>query len=387
MASKRGNTNPIELKNEERLREKANRGLKRNKSGKKSRQRDWLQDDNVGGFERVMPRDESERRRMVEQNKRNLAETPPIDEADDLSASARSESAGRVVEISRGMCRVEARGQVWLCHLRGALLTKEEGFSNVVAVGDWVDVGWVGEEAIVQQVFSRHNVIARPDPSNPHLRQILVANVDRLLIVAAWRNPNIWYELIDRYLIVAQRAGVEPVICVNKVDLVEDHASMEAELRIYHDLGFRVLYTSTLTGQGISELETVLHTGITTLTGLSGAGKSSLLRSIQPDFDLKTGLVSDDSGQGRHTTTQSNMLPFANGYVIDTPGIREFGLAGLTRSELATFYPDLPHHACRFADCTHQQEPGCAILAGVAQGTVSPTRHKTYCKLWRTLSE
>ena len=385
MANKKGNKNPIELKNEERLRQKANRGLKRSKSDKKPRQRDWLGAEGAGGFERIMPKDETERRRMVEENKVKLAEATSAIEPADLIAP--TQSLGLVVEVSRGMCRVEQDGQVWLCQLRGALLTKEEGFSNVVAVGDWVETKWTGEEAVVQQVLPRRNVIARPDPSNPHLRQILVANVDRLLIVAAWRNPNIWYELLDRYVIVAQRAGVEPIICVNKVDLAEDRTILIEELAVYRQLGFQVLYTSILTGEGVNDLGGMLQEGITALTGLSGAGKSSLLRVIQPDFDLRTGAVNDESGQGRHTTTQSTMLPFANGYVIDTPGIREFGLAGLARHELATFYPDLPHQACRFANCTHQHEPHCAVLEGVAQGTVSPVRHKTYCKLLKTLAE
>lgn len=385
MASKKGNKNPIELKNEERLRRKANRGLKRSKTEKKPRQRDWLGAEDTGGFERIMPKDESERRHMVEQNKVKLSETFSVIEPVDPIPAA--QVSGRVVEVSRGMCRVEQDGQVWLCQLRGALLTKEEGFSNVVAVGDWVTMEWLGGDAVVQQILPRRNVIARPDPSNPHLRQMLVVNVDRLLIVMAWRNPNIWYELVDRYVIVAQRANVEPIICVNKVDLAEDRTALMEELAIYRELGFQVLYTSTLTGEGVHDLGLLLQDGITALTGLSGAGKSSLLRMIQPAFDLRTGAVSDESGQGRHTTTQSNMLPFANGYVIDTPGIREFGLAGLARHELAAFYPDLPHDACRFANCTHQHEPGCAVLAGVAQGTVSAVRHKTYCKLWKTLSE
>jgi len=221
-----------------------------------------------------------------------------------------------------------------------------------------------------------------------HLQQVIVANADQLLIVASWREPAVWLELIDRYLIAAERHNLSPVICVNKVDLAKDEAICRAELRPYVDLGYRVLFTSALTGAGVDELRDLLCDKTTVLAGLSGVGKSSLLTAVQPGLKLLTGNVSD-SGQGRHTTTQVTLLKLSlGGFVVDTPGIREFGVSGLEKSELARFYPEIAAMAgeCRFGNCSHIAEPDCAVRAAVRQGRVSAARYHNYQKIYVTLS-
>ncbi len=219
---------------------------------------------------------------------------------------------------------------------------------------------------------------------------MLVANVDQLLIVAAWREPAIWFELLDRYLIVAQRNGLAPLICVNKIDLAEGAVTPQAALRPYVELGLRVIFTSATTGDGIAELRQALRGRTSALAGLSGVGKSSLLAAVQPNLQLRTAEVSGRHHQGRHTTTQVTLHPLADGgYVVDTPGIREFGLSGLRQTDLARFYPEIAALAggCQFANCSHTREPECAVKLAARAGRMAEVRYDSYRKIYRDLPE
>jgi ribosome biogenesis GTPase len=161
-------------------------------------------------------------------------------------------------------------------------------------------------------------------------------------------------------------------------------------LRPYLDLGYRVLFTSALTGKGVDELRSAWRGRTTVLAGMSGVGKSSLLNAVQPGLRLRTGEVSEYSHTGRHTTAQVNLLKLEiGGFVVDTPGIREFGLSGLRRRELVRFYPELAAYGgqCRFSDCSHVHEPGCAVQQAVRQGRASETRYRSYCGIHNTLLE
>ncbi len=376
--------------------QKAKKQLKRNHQPDPARRKNWLPIEpadfdapDFEGFERVMPRDERERRRQV----LALAQTEP--EQDDPSSAATMDTGlpGLVVEVSSGLCRVEAAGQTLLCRLRGSLSAQETGFTNVVAVGDQVLVSADGAGGgVVEQVLPRRTILARPDVFYSHLRQIIVANADQLLIVASWRNPNLWPELVDRYLIAAGRYNLTPIICINKVDLAEAEGSLaecQTIAQLYQQLGYHVILASARTGLGVASLRQILPGRITVLAGLSGVGKSSLLEAVQPGWQLRTGPVSQFSGEGRHTTTQVTMLPLANGgFVADTPGIREFGLSGLSPSPLIQFYPDLAAYAprCRFADCSHRHEPGCAVKMALAAGQLPALRYDNYQKIYESLS-
>lgn len=371
--------------------QKAKKQLKRNHQPDSVRRKNWLaevDDPGFAEFERVMPRGERERRRQVEA----LAQTDL--EQTDASPLVKIETGlrGLVIEVSSGLCRVQTAGQTLLCGLRGSLSAEETGFTNVVAVGDEVLVS--PDEAgggVVEQVLPRRTILARPDVFRSHLRQIIVANADQLLIVAAWRNPALWPELLDRYLITAERYKLIPVICLNKIDLAEAEGSLadcQAIFQIYRSLGYQVILTSARTGLGVDTLRHTLQGRITALAGLSGVGKSSLLAGVQPGWQLRIGALNESSGEGRHTTTQVTLLPLANGgYVADTPGIREFGLSGLSQNELIQFYPDLAAHAhrCRFADCSHRHEPDCAVKAALETGTLAEVRYSNYQKIYESL--
>lgn len=362
---------------------KAKKQVKRNRDVRPPRRQNWLDYEDADGFtrvERVMPRGEHERRRQVAV----MLETP-AEEIPEPVAGTR----GVVMEVSTGLVRVSVNGSTFLCTVRGSLTARETGYTNVVAVGD--DVVITGDDGnqqgVVEQVLPRRNEIARPDPFYSHLRLVLAANVDQLLIVASWRDPHFWPELVDRYVIAAELSGVKPVLCVNKIDLATSMQEVEEAVEPYRALGVQVILTSAATGVGTDELRQALSGSVSVLAGLSGVGKSSLLTAVQPGFRLRVGEVNTDSHQGRHTTTQSTMLPFADGYVIDTPGIRDFGLFGVHQRELIEHYPDLLTHAgeCRFSNCTHRSEPDCAVRGAASRGELSPVRLDSYQKIHDSL--
>ncbi len=384
----------FEKSSRRRLLQKVKKNTKRNRAVRSPRRRDWVREayadegdcDVVPRLERIMPRDERERRRSVEEM---LYAAKP--DGAGLEPEPAAGPQGRVVEVSTGLCRVEIDGQIILCDLRGSLSTSETGYTNVVAVGDQVLISQNGtKRGMVETVLPRRNQIARPDPFYSHLQQTLAANVDQLLVVASWRDPHLWPELIDRYLIAAERSDVAPLLCVNKIDLAESLEEMESTLRPYQALDLPVILTSAERGDGVAALRSLLDGRVTVLAGLSGVGKSTLLSAVEPSFQLRTAAVNEDRHQGRHTTSQAIMLPLGDkSYVIDTPGIREFGLVGLRQCDLIAYYPELAAFAgcCRFSDCSHRHEPNCAVRAAARRGAVSRMRLDNYQKIVGTLPQ
>jgi ribosome biogenesis GTPase len=372
----------------------AHRHVKPNRKSKRPRQKDWqsnLDEDCLPRTERVMRRGEKERRAMVKAQA--LATLEAVDE-DNVEATweqaTASSETGMVVEVSSSLYRVAVNGHVLLCSLRGSLSAEDSGYTNLIAVGDRVTVTeFSGNRGVIDAVLPRLSALARPDPFYTHLKQIVVANADQLLIVASWLEPPIWHELIDRYLIGAERNRLTPVLCVNKVDLAEDRDEVQRSVGPYLALGYRVLFVSALTGEGVAKLRTVMQGKTSVLAGLSGVGKSTLLAAVHPGLDLRTGAVSTHwGGQGQHTTTQVNLFALGDGgYVVDTPGIREFAVAGLLPAELLRFYPEIAEIAaqCRFANCSHTHEPGCAVKAALRQGRLSMTRYHNYRRILETL--
>jgi ribosome biogenesis GTPase len=381
---------------------KVRKQIKRNRKTKRARKKDWLPDSldidalddlDFAHEERVMPLGERERRQTVlsealarirEDEAKNEEQVACSD-----SGAQQRENHGTVIEVSSSMCRVELDGRTLLCSLRGSLSAEDTGYTNVVAVGDTVVVSPNGgEQGIVEQVLPRNSVLSRPDPFYGHLKQAVVANAEQLLIVASWHNPAFWPALVDRYLIAAERSNLAPVLCVNKVDLAEEIDACHAAVAPYRRLGYRVLLTSATAGIGVTELADLLAGQTSILAGLSGVGKSSLLNAVQPGLQLRTREISERLKMGRHTTTQVNLFRLdRGGYVIDTPGIRDFGLAGLLRTDLIDYYADIRDTAgrCRFSDCTHTHEPGCAVQAAVRSGALAETRYQSYLQIYETL--
>ncbi len=326
--------------------------------------------------ERIMSRDTGERRRAVA----SIAFTMPEEAQDEAPEPQFDGRRGQVIEISKGLCRVDLGSRVLLCGLRGSLNAEDTGALHVIAVGDEVIISEDGMGGgTVEQILPRRSELARPDTFYTHLRQVIAANIDQLLIVAAWRNPPIWLEMIDRYLVFAQRSNLPAVICINKCDLIKDETEFVAAIAPYQALGYPVIRASAMTGEGMTALRDLLHNRATVLTGLSGVGKSSLVAAVQPGLELRTQDVNDHSGEGRHTTTQATWLKLGeHGAVVDTPGIREFGLAGMSASELTAYFPEFGAQRCRFRDCQHLNEPGCGVRAAVDAGQIAHSRYHSY---------
>ncbi|MCB8967072.1 MAG: ribosome small subunit-dependent GTPase A [Ardenticatenaceae bacterium] len=342
---------------------------------------------------RIMPRDELERRERVEMLSAQ-AIAADFDEAVwQRLAAATPYALGLVIEVSKGLCRVALDGEIIVCDWRGALIAEQTGYTNIIAVGDRVLVSLQEEgHGFVQEVLPRRSGLGRADPFYGHLRQLLTANVDQVLIVAAWREPHLWLQMVDEYLIGAERNNLTGIVCINKVDLAEEMAEVEALLRPYQAHNHPILYTSTVTGEGLAELTAVLRNKTTVLAGLSGVGKSTLINSIDTNLNLRTARISNmPSREGRHTTTQAVMYPLEhlNGYVIDTPGIKDMGLLGLDAEELLDYYPDIAEFVpeCRFSNCQHEQEPGCAVRDAVENGRIAQWRYDNYIKLYARLAQ
>jgi ribosome biogenesis GTPase len=363
---------------------------------------DWEEWDEIE-FDRYQPilsKDEIERRREIERrvNVDHDLDSGKAVELNQPDSNSSTEQTALVVEAGAGLCRVDLNGEIILCDIRGNVKDAVTRYVNTLAVGDWVLIQKNGNErGVVEAVLPRRSVLARPYSPDAGklidgLEQIVVANVDRLLIVASWREPYIWPALIDRYLIAAQRNQIEAVICIHKIDLMEDPVEFNETIQPYQSLGYQLVLSSTVSGVGIENLRLLLQDSTTVLAGLSGVGKSSILSAVEPDLNLKTGSVSEHglfTGQGRHTTTQASLWKLANGgIVIDTPGIRSFGIAGIAPNELSNWYPEMNALAgkCRFGNCTHTTEPDCAVIAAVKNGSVSELRYKNYNQILEELS-
>ena len=370
---------------------RSKKALRRSGSVKRSRarQKDWTakveQDwDELApeSLERVMPRDDLDRRKQIEQAISASPLTSQADSPAEPGITQETEKTALVTAVTGMSARIENDGIEHPATIRGLLTEIDTGYINPVAVGDRVTVTDDGTGAwAIEGVLQRRTVLARPDPFLAPRQQVVAANVDQILIVSSWREPDLWPELIDRYLIAAGLSEIEPIICVNKADLIEDLSTYETAMRIYVDMGYSVLQTSAITGLGVNELRDILAHKLSVVVGLSGTGKSSLMSAVQPDLEIRIGDVSEAHGQGRHTTTQSALYRLdVGGYVADTPGIREFGLAGLTLGELPLYYPEIDELAseCRFSDCSHLEEPECAVRSAEEDGSISPSRVASY---------
>jgi ribosome biogenesis GTPase len=236
-------------------------------------------------------------------------------------------------------------------------------------------------------VLPRRTKLSRPDPQNPNIERVIVSNVDLVVITVSVKTPPLHPRLIDRYLVAIQRGGATPVICVNKLDLLPEAAERGEELHKltpYEDLGIEITTCSTTTFEGMARLRQVVEAKTCAFVGHSGVGKSSILNALSPELKLETAKLSEGYGRGRHTTTASSLHYLPGGTrLIDTPGIRSFGVWKMEPRELVWYFPEFqePAAECRFNDCSHTHEPDCGIKTAVARGGVSTHRYDTYLRL------
>jgi ribosome biogenesis GTPase / thiamine phosphate phosphatase len=292
---------------------------------------------------------------------------------------------GRVLGVLGLISLVEDEaGDVYQCATRRLLKTLSTDQRHVVAAGDRVLFRPVAstdpKEGLIERVEPRHGCICRAVRGR---QQVLVANVDLLALVVSVAEPRLKPNLIDRLLVAAEKGGVRPLICINKVDLA-DTADLQPLVGVYSQMGYDVLLLSAKTRFGVERLGRALAGRATVIAGQSGVGKSSLLNSIDPTFHLRVQEVSENTEKGKHTTSIARLLPLAGGgYVVDTPGIRQFQLWDVIAEEVAGYFRDLrPYvHLCRFPDCTHTHEDDCAVKNAVADGRLDERRYESYCHL------
>ncbi len=283
---------------------------------------------------------------------------------------------------------VETPDGVRVCQVRGRLL-KEKRKDTLVAVGDRVWILPEGEDrGLIDRVEPRHSVLSRQRPgvSRP-AEDVILANPDQVLVVFSVAQPEPHLRMLDRFLVIAEANELPAIICVNKVDLTGLEKAREI-FGVYEEIGYPVLYCSAKEGWGIDQLKELLRDKITVVAGPSGVGKSTLINAIHPELKLKVGELRDFGAKGRHTTRAAQLirLPFGERtYIADTPGIRELGLYDIHPKDLGFFFveftPYIPH--CRYPDCTHDHEPGCAVRAAVEAGKIPRQRYESYLRLLR----
>jgi ribosome biogenesis GTPase len=290
--------------------------------------------------------------------------------------------AGHVLSV-HGLSSVvqSVEGRIYRCATRGLLKSLNTDQRNVVAAGDRVQFRPQGDEGWIERVEPRHGVLSRAHRGRRH---VIVANVDQLLIIGSAAEPGLKPNLIDRMIVTAEKANIQPVICINKIDLIQP-ADLQPLVGVYAQMGYEVLTVSAVSEEGVEHLRRRLLGQESVVAGQSGVGKSSLLNAIEPGLDLRVAEVSRENQKGRHTTTAARLIPLqAGGFVVDTPGIRQFQLWDVIPQEVGGYYRDIRPYVslCRFPDCTHTHEADCAVKDAVADGHLDARRYESYCQLF-----
>ena len=276
------------------------------------------------------------------------------------------------------------------CRIKGNFRIKGIRTTNPVAVGDIVDIADTGaDDALyITGVAPRRNYIIRRASNLSKESHIIAANIDRAMLIVSLAHPTTSTTFIDRFLATAEAYNVPVTLVINKIDLLnndDDRALLKAVAHLYRTIGYEVLEVSATTGTGVEQLRQKLHGHITLLSGNSGVGKSTIINAIIPGLELRTGSVSAMHDTGMHTTTFSEMfpLPDGSGFIIDTPGVKGFGTIDFDAAEVSHYFPEIfrESEGCRYNNCTHTHEPGCAVLDALRENRIAQSRYNSYLSI------
>lgn len=292
---------------------------------------------------------------------------------------------GLVMRATGSWYEVLHKGEVLRCRMRGKLRLRGVRSTNPVVVGDTVhcECGEDGEWVIVD-IAPRHNYIIRRASNLSKESHIIASNIDRAMLVVTLVEPVTATEFIDRFLVTCEAYKVPVTILLAKIDLLRNTPEAIEEFhRIYEGAGYEVIDISATEGVGVERIKAMLAGKTTLLSGNSGVGKSTLIGAIDPTIDIRTGEISDSFHKGKHTTTFSTMYRIADGYIIDTPGVKGFGLIDIDDKELWHYFPEMISRAgeCKFFNCTHTHEPHCAVIEAVKREEIAFSRYESYLKI------
>jgi ribosome biogenesis GTPase len=300
--------------------------------------------------------------------------------------------SGRVIQSTGKWYKVAVEGgKIFECTIPGKFRLEKKEVTNPVAVGDMVDFN-VNDDGtgIISEIKERENYIPRQATHGKRGEQILVANVDRAWVVQSVKEPKLNTGFTDRFLVTCEAYEVPAGLVINKMDLANKKAAGFIEMisELYRSLGYPVLNTSIKDDDSLATLIKNLKGKTSVFIGPSGVGKTSLLNVIDPELNLKVGEISSYSQKGKHTTTFARLVPLqAGGYIVDTPGIREFGIVNIEKSELSLFFPEMiePRENCKYYNCTHYHEPDCGVAEAYQQGKIDPGRYESYLNILESL--
>ncbi|MFC6103748.1 ribosome small subunit-dependent GTPase A [Olivibacter domesticus] len=275
------------------------------------------------------------------------------------------------------------------CRIKGKFRTKDIKTTNPIAVGDWVEIEMEPDQqtAVITKLFDRKNYMIRKSVNLSKQAQIIAANLDQAFLVVTLASPPTSLGFIDRFLVTAEAYDIPAGIIFNKLDLFSDEGLeiLQEYRNIYENIGYPCFQVSALKKTNMEAVQAALLGKITLISGHSGVGKSTLINSLVPKVALRTGKISDWSDKGKHTTTFAEMINLDTaGSIIDTPGIRELGIIDIEQQELSHFFPEMRElmHNCRFNNCRHINEPGCAVLFALEEGEIEPSRYDSYLSIY-----
>ena len=297
---------------------------------------------------------------------------------------------GRVIQSTGKWYKVSIDGEVVDCRLPGKFRLEKKEVTNPVAVGDFVDIE-IGKDTTgsIKKIYERENYIPRQATHGRRGEQVLVSNIDRAWVVQSVKKPKLNTGFIDRFLVTCEAYEVPGGVIFNKMDLAgeggKNHVHELTEL--YQSLGYETAVTSAETDD-IDDLKSKITGKTSVFIGPSGVGKTSLLNQIEPELELKVGEISSYSQKGKHTTTFAQLIPLSEGgFVVDTPGIREFGLVDIDKAELSLYFPEMiePRQHCKFYNCTHYHEPKCGVVKAFEEGEIAASRYNSYLNILESL--